>query len=487
MPKLLSCAILIFFISLNCSDKNNIPLSADVLARVGDRVITAQDFIRRAEYTIRPDYCRQSNYIHKKIVLNSLIAEKLTAIEMSEKKDELIQSQYFHNYLTGRKEQSMRQIYYNDNFFSKTVVPDSTIEKLLPISGRSIKVNYINLPDLDAFNKIQELLNHNLSLPDIYNNIWGGEIPKRVINFFDKEPDFIHEQLFNKNIKKGQLIGPVTNDDGSFLIMNIEGWTDKVFITATEQEMRWNDVKDMVKEKTAKIKYLNNIKKIMSGKKIDFNPTVFDQYAYEASKTYLQDVDSKKNAINKALWEEIENPKTVTLNNNSKLLPVDVILEYDNKQWTVKDINQLIQSHPLVFRKRTIGKSQFRNQLKLSLADLLRDQSINKECYKIGLEKDWRVKSNVSMWRDAYASKRFVSMSNKGSNNNGTLLYDDLIDSLQNKYSNIIKINTDVFEKTELTSTDMIATQRGLAYPIIVPSFPILTSDDQLNYGSKIN
>ena len=487
MPRSLPCVILIFFISLNCSDKHNLPLSADVLARVGDRVITAQDFIRRAEYTIRPVYCRQSNYIHKKIVLNSLIAEKLTAIEMSEKKDDLLQSQYFHNYLTGRKEQSMRQVYYNDNFFSKTVAPDSTIEKLLPISGRSIEVNYINLPDLEAFNKIQELLKQNFSLPDIYNNIWGGEIPKRVVRFFDKEPDFIHEQLFKKNIKKGQLIGPFTNDDGSFLIMNIAGWTDKVSITEAEQEMRWNDVKDMVKEKIAKKKYLNNIKEIMSGKKINFNPTVFDQYSYEASKTYLQDADSKKNAINKALWEEIENPKTVTLNNNSKIFPDDVILEYDNKQWTVKDINQLIQKHPLVFRKRTIGKSQFRSQLKLSLADLLRDQSINKECYKIELEKDWRVKSNVSMWRDAYASKRFVSMSNKGSNHNGTVLYNDLVDSLQNKYSNRIKINTDIFEKIDLTSTDMIVTQRGLAYPIIVPSFPILTSDDRLDYGSKIN
>ena len=52
-----------------------------VLARVGHEVITIQDFIRRAEYAIRPDYCRQDNYIHKKIVLNSLIGEKLTALE----------------------------------------------------------------------------------------------------------------------------------------------------------------------------------------------------------------------------------------------------------------------------------------------------------------------------------------------------------------------------------------------------------------------
>ncbi len=487
MPRSLPCAIFIFFISLDCSDKNQLPLSTDVLAIVEDRIITVQDFIRRSEYTIRPDYCRQSNYIHKKIVLNSLIAEKLTAIEMSEKKDDLLQSQYFNNYLTGRKEQAMRQVFYNDDFFSKTVVPDSTIENLIHISGRSIEVNYINLPNKEALNKIQELLKQNFSLSYIYNNVWGGGIPKRIIGFFDKEPDFIHEKLFSKNIKKGQLIGPFTNDDGSYLVMNIEGWTDKVSITANEQKIQWNDIKDMIKEKTAKKKYLKHVKKIMSGKKIDFNPKIFNQYAYEASKVYLQDTDSKKSAINKALWEEIENPKTITLKNNTKLLPDDVILKYDNKQWTVKDINQLIQSHPLVFRKREIGKSQFRNQLKLSLADLLRDQSINKECYKKGLEKDWRVKSNVSMWHDAYASKRFISIFNKDSNNSENVLYNDLIDSLQNKYSNKIKINTDIFEKTELTSTDMIVTQRGLAYPIIVPSFPILTSDDQLNYGSKIN
>ena len=36
-----------------------------ILARVGEKLITIQDFIRRSEYTIRPDYCRQDNYIQK--------------------------------------------------------------------------------------------------------------------------------------------------------------------------------------------------------------------------------------------------------------------------------------------------------------------------------------------------------------------------------------------------------------------------------------
>ena len=62
-----------------------------------------------------------------------------------------------------------------------------------------------------------------------------------------------------------------------------------------------------------------------------------------------------------------------------------------------------------------------------------------------------------------------------------------MIDSLQNKYSNIIKINTDIFEKIEITSTDMLVPERGLPYPFIVPSFPIITTDDKLDYGSKMN
>ena len=67
------------------------------------------------------------------------------------------------------------------------------------------------------------------------------------------------------------------------------------------------------------------------------------------------------------------------------------------------------------------------------------------------------------------------------------ILHNNLIDSLQIKYSNKIRINTVEFENIELTSRDMLVTQKGLAYPIVVPSFPILTSDDRLDYGSKLN
>ena len=123
----LSCAIL-SFILINCSKYDEVIEKDKVLAYVDNRVITVQDFLRRSEYSIRPDYCRQSNYLHKKIVLNSLIAEKLTSLEMSEN-DKLFESSSFNKFLKGRKEQAMRQVFYSDSFYDSISIADSEIKK----------------------------------------------------------------------------------------------------------------------------------------------------------------------------------------------------------------------------------------------------------------------------------------------------------------------------------------------------------------------
>ena len=65
--------------------------------------------------------------------------------------------------------------------------------------------------------------------------------------------------------------------------------------------------------------------------------------------------------------------------------------------------------------------------------------------------------------------------------------YNPIIDSLQQVYSNDIKINTKALEDLELTTTDMMVTQKGIPYPIVVPAFPIVTTDDRLDYGSKLH
>ena len=121
--------LFILFLFFNCAEKPFVPEEA-VLARVGKKFITIQDFIRRAEYTIRPDYCRQDNYIHKKIVLNSLIAEKLASLEF-EKLNSEFQSKDVEEYFRGRREQAMRQTMYFEEYFEKVSISPEIVQSNL--------------------------------------------------------------------------------------------------------------------------------------------------------------------------------------------------------------------------------------------------------------------------------------------------------------------------------------------------------------------
>lgn len=487
MMRALSCAIL-SFILINCSKYDEVIEKGKVLAYVDNRVITVQDFLRRSEYSIRPDYCRQSNYLHKKIVLNSLIAEKLTSLEMSEN-DKLFESSSFNKFLKGRKEQAMRQVFYSDSFYDSISISDSEINKHFRYSGRTIDINYLSLPTIEMVRSFEDLIDTGLTLDSIFVYLWQQEVPSRKVNWFDREPDIIHEKLFNEDLEKGKIIGPFKIDDGSYLVIEVNGWIDQPAIKTEDKELRWNDTKERIVERMASNKYKSYVKKIMSGKKLILQEDAFNAYAVIAGDYYLKDEKQKKIALNQAIWDNVEknafhsNDKYPELNLSKK------IFNFDDRDYSINDLNEMIKSHPLVFRKRKMNKGEFRSQLKLAIADLLRDEVITKLCYDKGFENDWRVELNVDLWKDAYASRRFREIHgfNGSETNNEILDYlNPIVDSLQEKYSEKIKINMDIFENIQITSTDMFVTQRGLPYPIIVPSFPILTSDNRLDYGSKL-
>ena len=85
----------IFFLFFSLSICNE--LDEDILVQIKDRKITKNEFIKRSEYTIRPNYLKGQNNIEK-IILNSLIAEKLMAIEIEES---YLSNKYTNNFIEG--------------------------------------------------------------------------------------------------------------------------------------------------------------------------------------------------------------------------------------------------------------------------------------------------------------------------------------------------------------------------------------------------
>ena len=74
---------IIIIVIHSCTSNKSEPFTFgnSVLAQIDNHIILKNEFIQRAEYVIRPNYCSKGNNVHKQIVLNSLIAEKLLAIE----------------------------------------------------------------------------------------------------------------------------------------------------------------------------------------------------------------------------------------------------------------------------------------------------------------------------------------------------------------------------------------------------------------------
>ena len=106
--------LIIILLFLGCSNFNSNNIDKNqILATIGSRIITVSDFIKRAEYNVRPSYCSGNTIKDKQIILNSLIAEKLFALNFN---SNLENSHY--QLIEGRKEQKMREVLFNRDIYN---------------------------------------------------------------------------------------------------------------------------------------------------------------------------------------------------------------------------------------------------------------------------------------------------------------------------------------------------------------------------------
>lgn len=141
---------------------------------------------------------------------------------------------------------------------------------------------------------------------------------------------------------------------------------------------------------------------------------------------------------------------------------------------------------------------EFPEQFKFALADMVRDYYLAQKAYELGYDKVPNVVQSAQMWEDHYVSRQsrndylisvMDSLSDSLKLSEIKILetyMDPYIDSLQAKYSDVISIDTDMFEDIELSSIPMMVSNRNVPFPLSVPAFPRLTTDNLLNYGRKM-
>ena len=468
-----------------------------VIARIDGKSILIDEFIRRSVYTVRPSYCRGNGGFEKKIVLNSLLAEKMLALEAG-RDNELTRNSSFQRMMQGRKEQLMREVLYYAEGTARVRLDSSELRRENEIAGRTYHCEYFDVPNDSVASTVKRIIDTSASsFAAVYQALSGQDtIPRRDVDWSSKESKAVHKALFTDRPTAHQIIGPLRVGEGHYLFIRVKGWTDHVAVSEKQKTERWDDVTEELTRQQADERYEKFVTGTMAGKTLEFEPAAFKQFVEAVAPYYLNAQDTREEAALTDMYKQGA-PKIPSLGDAEQKLAMlkgPPLLSLDGHVWTMEDVIQEMEKHPLVFREGTLRKSTIARQLELAIVDMVRDRYLSNEAYKRGYDSYGIVTHNVEMWEDAMLSlwqeqSYLNSIGNPGGDQLDlvTRYLDPYVDSLRHKYGATVEVNVDEFNDIKLTGIDVIALQHNVPFPVVVPPFPQLTTHKWLDFGKSMN
>ena len=466
----LSLCIIFFSFSFNQTDS--------ILVKIKDKVITKDDFVKRAEYTSLPLYCKNDKPYHKNIVLNSLVAEKLMAIEIE---SDVNSNNFSSDFLNGIKEQKMREVLLNEDVYNKAVIDSSLFNIHKNNLSRLYEFSFISIDNDTLAAIVHDYLRDGVNFDNIcYNYLNLESIPTRSLGYFD-EPDIkIHNEIFSKNLNANEVLGPIVSSDNKFLFLKVLSWTNLDMEFKNDE----NNYNDLIVEKMTMFEnyknYSSYMSQVMEGNKLKFIEEPFFKLANISYDYYFNRENLNLEAYNDNSYNIIYFANQVGLNEH------DTLLMYNDNSLSISDLYQLISKHPLLFSAVKINKDQFPLYFQYAMVELLRDEKLNQLAYlkKYDLHPD--VIKEYNMFYDATLSQLHLksilekkSIDKNTFDQNPQLIFDkflnDYITLLRKKYSSEIHIDFEIFNSISLKK-DTDKYRKGMPYPKVVPVFPILTS-----------
>lgn len=470
---------LILLILFGCEKRNKVNID-NIVAIIASDTIYTNDLITRAEFNVRPNYCDSKTDYDKHIVLNSIIAEKLFALEGVSNQNSINDDEMFNATLKGIKEQAMREelLYYEVN--SKVIVPQEEVRQSYINSKKTIEAVAIFIPSgIDA----------DLIYKDAKNGITFDELSKKYIGISEPGKKIItsktvdktaYKAIFSPTVTKGRVLKPIEAVDGKRLIKVIS-WTEEVELSPgtvnKQMEMVRGELeRDYITQGTTK--YIANI---MSGKELKFNPESWDYIVNYLKPIYVSEQKDKQFDI------ELDNLyKELNLHTN-----MPFIYDGDNVL-SINDFINAVKMHPLEINRKDITNENFGFRLRSAIAALVIDDYLTKIAYSRNYDKLNVVNRTVNSWKTHFnfmfqRDSVLVSRDFKGNIQKDYFdAFDNYLtpyfDSLKTKYDSKIKVNRIALDKIKLTSVQMFTRKSRGPYLNVTPPFPVVTNSAKINY-----
>ncbi len=459
-----------------CAEREN----ARILAEVDGKVITVDEFLNRAELTPRPHYCRKGSEKDRNIVLNTLIVEKLFSME-GRTESVLAGQKLFRAFIKGRKEQYMREELFRQMAAREQDIDSAELKAAFHRAGYVYEVKFIIQNTEQAgilLNKLRENpARKRMILAETYKNFKPAP---HTVSFDDPEYPSLHHVLYDSVWQAGDVIGPVRMRETKYMTLEIVRALYEPAMSQSEKSIRKKRVTERILERKTNQRWNAYRARLMQGVTVSFNPPVTVRVAELWSRNF------RSSTLDKGAERKERNFGRFV--RDIEAVKGETMFTVSGKPWRVGDFTEALASHPLVFRKPDMMSTEFLQQFKLAVIDLIQDAYVTDDAYSRGIDRLSRVRRNTAMWEDAYLaleqrSRVLAGQSAAPGNADFHETMDRYIERLMDKYKGRISINHELLADIRLTGTDVISSQQFVPFSQIVPHFPILTREEKLLYG----
>ncbi|MDZ7370195.1 MAG: hypothetical protein ONB12_03385 [candidate division KSB1 bacterium] len=475
------CAVGILLLVAGCAKK----VPEDAVVQVGDRYITQKEFEYRANFTPHPNFPTFNQNLEQ-VLLTNLVMEKIFAQEFG-KSSELSRNELFRAFIKGRKEQAMREQLFYKKAYDVVKLDSAEVEKTLRLSQREYDLEFYSIHN-DSIGKAlrARVQAHPDSALAIFNSIMpAGKRPTWTAKWKDPDHINIHEALFSGPLKQDSVIGPLQLDYDQWIFIKVVNWRDVLLFGGEDAKLRKKEVIEKLTLNKATRNWDRYLKEVMKGKEIQFNPDIFKKLAdltYDLNRTQDQ---QKKLEILGRFWQMEDSTLVASDLPTEAAFLQQPFFTIDGITWTVGDFRKALMSHPLVYRRQAMNRGQFYFEFRRAIAAMVRDLYLNKEAYKMRLDKDPKVVRATEMWEDAVVAnfernriiaeiaKAFPDTTDPARQFKLNKAFDEYLDGLQKKYQKKIVVNREVFDKIEIPKVQVFVVQQNVPYPIVVPQWPM--------------
>ncbi len=459
--------------------KKKIP-PEQILAIVAQDTIYVNDYIRRCEFTIRPDYCQNNGYHDKNICLNSLIAEKLFALQAGDDNG-LTRRKSFQARLQGIKEQAMREKLIRDAVVDKIHIPEKEIQQAFINSKKTVHIEVVFIPPNYNANAIFQDALRGMPLKELSKKYPGVSKKIKQDVKWGHIDEAAQKAIFSDRVKKGTVLYPIEMKNG-YRLIKVLGWTEEIELSRANRDLQMQSIENRLKDYYVQKNYQHYAQKLMKGKRIDFYEKGWNVVLASLQTVYLSR-DEKPTFPSSQFEKEF-----LPLQQNAKL----PFLTVDHEVWTISDFRRALQKHPLEINTKSLTKENFAQRLQAAIAGLITDTYLTKRAYKKKYDQAYPVKRVVHDWKThylfLYARDRYLRR--RGFRGSITKDYFDAfdnyltpyLDSLKVKYDAVIRFNPQTLDSLKLTRIPMAAYKTGGPYKQVVPPFPLVTNSVKCNY-----